>query len=1099
MNDLIPTEETISRMESFQSFQTGEYWRALEAIPHEGIDAGEVLLIESIMDVDEKAHEVRLRAHPSKYDKSAYLPYVDNEGNTVSRHKTFRQHCFLVKDFLLRFEFAHDAAEVRARELKGAQDNINRTQQKLLDAQCDPSIVDAYVAERMQSSEQPNADVATSPALPVALPGPVPSLGSAIARGIDEQAIERLRADAKTQQKVAIIKGQLIQSLTQDVADAVQAMTPYYTEQAAAAVASTEDSRRFVDRLMDGIANLDLYTGKEVIVTKVAEGKSAPRTERLTLTQSRLFVDEEAAVFLEVDEWFDFRNRDRFFDLLRSNDAFARQLFPTDRCVLLMAFRRHGLDYGDMHTNVVLNQLNRDTFLLVRDGENIFHVQSPIESHLNSDYLFPSKDEFGRNFRGIDGSNLTLSDLGYADAVVRQKRFEMHYKRFLILLCGLDHRLGLFGSFYDGEPSFDFVSAKFQDEHFNFIRDKDGEGMLPATKVEPAGNWASRMNGYLRPGSRIIANWPDFMTVETAPSAVYEFYNGRGTTSEFRYYPIEPLSVLVLQEDKKGLYVKVPVRGDTAEYKEREFGCRVSLDRHILEMTVSVQGFRWLCLDMVKVSDLDTYIHHRPSRQNYINYIKLVKTARAHIAECTDAERATRSWLADAANVVKLVKPEEVADLVQTTVSVWRSQFNGAPLPKRSDPSVKRQVWDKLLDLMHMIAKNTEEDVARVEQLAQSLGYAPLRFAVAGNGHMYVYCAPKPDEMDNRFKPHEHVHRLKIRYGKTKIRLVSQQWAMLREFNAVEHVLHDWPTAKDWCKEETVFDHPDQKTLLLGRLGDWQDTMHLMEGKDPTAWDALVLRWLEERDKLSKGTVASPVCYVPFGLVHSSSRGDDICVASLLCRNIGKFFYDHAPDDERKARFLHVYGLPYLHSEARRRDLQESSTPASWMIVLNRLDSNFTGRSWQPFREDLFGVRNDDLRTSATEPLLTEAWSRFTHSLKDGSIVWTAGELDLDTCTHTKVPDDFHIHSVCWISLGDFRTNRPVEKVALLLDGDVSLSAREISDIYGFEGQISATTTTYGTHKSALEALQFSDYAPSDTVPLADGSNGQRWIEKDTK
>jgi hypothetical protein len=45
----------------------GEYWRALENIPDTPIIAGDVLLLESIRDVDKTVHTLVLRTHPGIY------------------------------------------------------------------------------------------------------------------------------------------------------------------------------------------------------------------------------------------------------------------------------------------------------------------------------------------------------------------------------------------------------------------------------------------------------------------------------------------------------------------------------------------------------------------------------------------------------------------------------------------------------------------------------------------------------------------------------------------------------------------------------------------------------------------------------------------------------------------------------------------------------------------------------------------------------------------------------------------------------------------------------------------------------------------------
>ncbi len=101
---------------------------------------------------------------------------------------------------------------------------------------------------------------------------------------------------------------------------------------------------------------------------------------------------------------------------------------------------------------------------MVRDGERLFQVYSGVESHLGAHTLFPTTDEQGNIFRGIDGSQVTFNDVSYTDKLKAHEMVALHYYRFLILCCGLDHRLKLFGEFYDPQDRLSFVSMAFRGE-----------------------------------------------------------------------------------------------------------------------------------------------------------------------------------------------------------------------------------------------------------------------------------------------------------------------------------------------------------------------------------------------------------------------------------------------------------------------------------------------------------------------------------------------------------------------------------------------------------------------------------------------------------
>ena len=78
------SDAEIHSLARFQTLQAGQYWRALENVPEEGIDAGMVLLIQSLRVVDDKPHTVVLRPHPLKFGQSVYLE-IPKEGGGMAR------------------------------------------------------------------------------------------------------------------------------------------------------------------------------------------------------------------------------------------------------------------------------------------------------------------------------------------------------------------------------------------------------------------------------------------------------------------------------------------------------------------------------------------------------------------------------------------------------------------------------------------------------------------------------------------------------------------------------------------------------------------------------------------------------------------------------------------------------------------------------------------------------------------------------------------------------------------------------------------------------------------------------------------------------
>ncbi|MDH8399241.1 hypothetical protein QIG82_27620, partial [Klebsiella pneumoniae] len=72
--------------------------------------------------------------------------------------------------------------------------------------------------------------------------------------------------------------------------------------------------------------------------------------------QRKLIVEEELAVWADLDEWFDFRSTELFFKALNEHPELVDQIFPSQRCVLVMAMTNHDLNYADPWANEHMNR-----------------------------------------------------------------------------------------------------------------------------------------------------------------------------------------------------------------------------------------------------------------------------------------------------------------------------------------------------------------------------------------------------------------------------------------------------------------------------------------------------------------------------------------------------------------------------------------------------------------------------------------------------------------------------------------------------------------------------------------------------------------------
>lgn len=1031
---LAHSDAEIHSLARFQTLQAGQYWRALDNVPEEGIDAGLVLLIQSIRLVDDKPHTVVLRPHPLKFGQSVYLEIPREGGGTRRTWFQYDEHRFLLDDFLARFEFEPDHQKIRNSEVQAVQSRISALQNELVQGQSNPALIAALVHEKTAEKAAKQADAAAeqdrteppSETEPRNVPAPlVPPVDAAevvdMATGTVAQAIEgglspekmaALRAAANRQHEIATVRAQWIEGKTQEIAGAIQQLTPFYSEQAAAALAQTEDVRAFVSDLLRGIESLDLYLGKDVEVQTVREGKGAPRDVPLTFVQRKLLADEELAVWADVDERFDHASDDQFLEALRTHDGLVEQIFPTERCVLVMATTRRYIDYGEPWANMARNGQNKMVYLLVRDGMNVHRVYSSVESHLGTDRLFPTKDDQEQIFRGLDGSRIKFEDVAYTDHLRKHERFALHFKRFLLLACGLDHRLKLFGDFYDGPASLHFVSMDFQERYCRFLHDDDSSTMIAGgPKRLGFEEWLASMNGYLRSGSRVLCNWYSLMTAQTAPGACKVFHGHSGDGVEFTSKPLARVECAVAYRDGDQLCVDVRVQKDTFR-SDRKFNCKVSLFK-LKRSDWRGEEVPYLVLDAVDPKDLRWYIQHRGTRQRHLEYIRFFKRALKLIESDRAAEAGARAQLLQALQEGDVGEIADRPQLVDRAVIAWRAANRGQPLPQFDGASpANAKAWKSLLDQMFVMAGDGMEDTrtADAESLARKLGYEPLRLVLTGDAKYMLYAAPKEEECDNRLEPHAWVHRITLVRDKAGFSEARRRWEVLPERDASVTVLAQWPDPHEWTARRSRFASVGRKTSLFAVVEGWQEQLSTYTAPmDETTFAHVLADWRRTREAMKSGNYVREMhLAIPIAVALLDGHLWYLCVGSTQPQVLVSRM---APSPKAVEDFKAIFVRPYMDKGRARAIFAGNPDRHGWGLsavpAAEYLDHGGV------FVHDDMGVCVENLPGQSTSPLLGD-WFAAWRARHPKALLWMApgvldadGRLALDEVLSITLPEDY--------------------------------------------------------------------------------------------
>lgn len=144
-----------------------------------------------------------------------------------------------------------------------------------------------------------------------------------------------------------------------------------------------------VENLVKIITVLNLYTGKNVEIQQVADGEPADPYELLSLRQRILYMDEELCA--ELDHEADYNDIPTFIESLR-DPAFLSVIAPEPRCVVAIKPKRREMGYrsGDPYYDAARDAWNRHTYLVFRNGEKVYMLDS--EDLELWDYAFPHSD-----------------------------------------------------------------------------------------------------------------------------------------------------------------------------------------------------------------------------------------------------------------------------------------------------------------------------------------------------------------------------------------------------------------------------------------------------------------------------------------------------------------------------------------------------------------------------------------------------------------------------------------------------------------------------------------------------------------------------------
>lgn len=784
--------EPVQRIDKYTHLGPGSYWAAIADIESDDsryvcdpIPAGQMHLLEKVKTADDHPHTVVLAAHPS-------------QGENV------RSYEFLVDNFVAKFQLVEDPLAVRDSEIQAIQAEIDGQRERVDRMVTDPQ----YALDCLQSPDKTpsdsddDADEAGLLSEYDAEAG-LPDLSSSrdlSVQDADQSHLDRLQRQLKNQSLLTAARKELIKNESNRLMKLTQRLAPFYAERANQAMAAASTALDEVEGVMKAVMSMELYTGKDVKVETLRTGEPAPADQPLTLRQRLCYVDEESLINSAFDG-ADFNDFPEFAEQLANDDTLLNRIMPEVRCVVPMRHRRTKRDYGDPWESAQKNQINQETFLLVRNGESVYAVFSPLTY---AERLFPSRDDLDRPFRGSrfdEDDKITLEDVRYADAKKALENSALMYKRFLILLWGLYDRTDILGAFALEEEygHLNLLSGEVQQKCFHFIYDDEPEQTLSENRPG-FDQWIKNHNAHLQSGSLVVCYWGHrgALTPDSAPGCFTRHSFAREKHVQI-YSPASNWEILVAERRGKDLIVRPEVSGerydkDQMEVVDRTFNATVNLS--------AVENYHtraYLCLDTVTLDELDYYIHSRQQRRDYLQYIPLLIAAREAVATRDDEVAGLRHDIRDAAASAVLDGQQggSLDALIEEALRAYRVANRWRRPPGKGTAQYRKHLDGLLEQIWRRIGKGADR-VRWAEQICEAEGRTPLRLVVTGNNHLVLYATASGEEEDNRLGPHPWVQRIRLVERKTRISPDTRRWVLDATPQPGEHELHRWASMSDW-------------------------------------------------------------------------------------------------------------------------------------------------------------------------------------------------------------------------------------------------------------------------------------------------------------
>lgn len=442
-------------------------------------------------------------------------------------------------------------------------------------------------------------------------------------------------------------------------------------------VGALREKIRAVSRVVDII---EIYLGVHEKIVQIQEGEAAPASEPLTFRQLVLHMDEETS------EDLDFNDIEVFDQFIRDH---TDQIMPEKKGVVVCRPRATDKRYcpDDPMLNSMMNQANRETYVLIRNGDNLYRIYTSVMIY---PHLFPSPSEMKELMES------STKDWGFEKDDAQNSLHQ--YKRNVLILQGLLDRTEVLRPF---PPGVNLLKPNTYGEHVRFIF--DGSDLLPSNRPEWH-KYLKEMNHTLQRGDRVYMAEPPWGELDDGDIWRSPLHD-KGWQKKGRP-PLPPAGVYNIREVKKReIMYASDARIFLINYKEKEE--RYDRRRGYVPRKNSTPFYlheddSWIInYEKIKLEDIEFYLNDRVNRRHYLKMIPVLRGIKKARLEEIEWEKA----------FVKLIEPQiqhpKARDLIWDAIGWWkRKVIDKRPL-KKEDAKAVRMIRARV---KRVIAGDTSDD-----------------------------------------------------------------------------------------------------------------------------------------------------------------------------------------------------------------------------------------------------------------------------------------------------------------------------------------------------------------------------------------------------